>query len=103
MLPDSKATKHGISDQEASPSADKNTGIVLVPCCTWKCVPTAIYRGVDISKVPGCHFLQQLSSQYGSQNLLQELVSHVFTDYLSNFDLFLTQRNGHLIKRTKTI
>ena len=47
MLPDSKATKHGISDQEASPSADKNTGIVLVPCRTWKCVPAAIFGGVD--------------------------------------------------------
>ena len=103
MPRDSRETELGSSNQEANTSTHKNTGIVLVPCCTWKCVPTAIYRGVDISKVPGCHFLQQLSSQYGSQNLLQELVSHVFTDYLSNFDLFLTQRNGHLIKRTKTI
>ena len=103
MPRDSRETELGSSNQEANTSTHKNTGIVLVPCCTWKCVPTAISRGVDISKVPGCHFLQQLSSQYGSQNLLQELVSHVFTDYLSNFDLFLTQRNGHLIKRTKTI
>ena len=30
--PDSKETKLGSSDQEASPSAGKNTGVVLVPC-----------------------------------------------------------------------
>ena len=52
--PDGKETKLGSSDEEASPSAGKNTGIVLVPCCSWKCVPTAISGGVDISEVPGC-------------------------------------------------
>ena len=31
--PDGNKTKLGSSDQEASPSAGKNTGIVLVPCC----------------------------------------------------------------------
>ena len=35
---DSKDTKLGSGDQEASPSAGKNTRVVLVPCCT-KCVP----------------------------------------------------------------
>ena len=45
--PDSKETKLGSSDQEASPSAVENTGIVLVPCRAWKCVPTAISGGVD--------------------------------------------------------
>ena len=53
--PDSKETKLQSSDQEASPSAGKNTGIVLVLCHAWKCVPTAISGGVDISKVPGCY------------------------------------------------
>ena len=61
--PDNKKTKLGSSDQEASPSAGKNTKIVLVPCRAWKCVPTAISGGVDISEVPGCHLLQQMSSQ----------------------------------------
>ena len=32
VVPDSKETKLGISNQEASPTADKNTGVVLVPC-----------------------------------------------------------------------
>ena len=61
--PDSKATELGSSNQEASPSTGKNTGIVLVPCHAWKCVPTAISGGVDISEVPGCHLLRQISSQ----------------------------------------
>ena len=39
-------------------SAGKDTRIVLVLCCAWKCIPIAIYSGVDISEVPGCHFLQ---------------------------------------------
>ena len=58
MPPDSKETELGSSDQEASPSAGKNTGIELVPYRAWKCVPTAISGGVDICEVPGCHLLQ---------------------------------------------
>ena len=57
MSADSKETELGSSNQEASPSAGKNAGIVLVLCCTWKCVPTAISGSVDISEFPGCHFL----------------------------------------------
>ena len=54
MSPDSK-TEHGSSNQEASPSTGKNTGVVLVPCCALECVPTAISDGMDISEVRGCH------------------------------------------------
>ena len=61
--PDSQETELGSSDQEASSSAGKNKRIVLVPCRAWKCVPTAISGGVDVSEVPGCHFLRQISSQ----------------------------------------
>ena len=57
VQPDSKETELENSNQEASASAGKNTGTVLVPCCVWKCVPTTISVGVDISEVPGCHFL----------------------------------------------
>ena len=45
----------------------------------WKCIPTAISGGVDISEVPCCHLLWQMSSQWGSQELLQGLVSHELT------------------------
>ena len=46
---------------------------------------------VGISEVPGCHFLRQMSSQWGSQKLIQGLVSHELTAHLSVFNLFLTQ------------
>ena len=52
---DSKETELERIDQEASPSAGKNTGMVLVPCLAWKCVPTAISSGLDIFEVPRCH------------------------------------------------
>ena len=57
MRPDSIETKLGRRNQEASLSADKNIGIVLVACYSWKCIPTAISGGVDISEVRGCHLL----------------------------------------------
>ena len=60
---DIEETELGSSDQEPSPSAGKNTGIMLVPWHTWTCVSTAISDGVDIFEVPGCHLLQQISSQ----------------------------------------
>ena len=64
MPPDSKETELGSSDQEASPSAGKNTGVVLVPYSRMKlCVPTAVVGGVDVSEVLGCHLLRQMSSQ----------------------------------------
>ena len=61
--PDSNETELGSSDQEASPSAGKSTGIVLVPCRPWKYASTAILGGVDIAEVPRYNFLRQMSSQ----------------------------------------
>ena len=55
MLTDGKETDPESSKQEASPSAGKNTGIVLVPHYARKCVSTAISGGVDISEVFGYH------------------------------------------------
>ena len=52
--PDNKKNK---LDQEASPSAGKNTEVVLVSCRTRKCVPIAISGGVDTSVAPGCQLL----------------------------------------------
>ena len=61
VLPDSKETNLGGRFQEVSPSAANNSGIVLRPCQTWKCVPTTISGGVDVSEVPGwCHLLRQI-------------------------------------------
>ena len=62
LPPDSKDTKRG-SNQDVSSSAGKNTGLLLVLCCTWKYVPTAVCSGVDVSEVPCYHFLWQMSCQ----------------------------------------
>ena len=51
-------------------------------------MPTAIFGGVDISEFPGCHLFLRMSSLLGSQKLLQGLVSHELTAYLSVFNLF---------------
>ena len=61
--PDSMKTELGSSNQEVSLSSSKNIGVVLLPCCAYKCVPTAISCGADISEFPGCHLLRQMSSQ----------------------------------------
>ena len=61
--PDTRKTELGSSDQKAFPYAGKNTGIVLLACRAWKCVPTAISGGVDISEVPECHLLRQINFQ----------------------------------------
>ena len=41
---DSKETELGSSDQEASPSAGKNTGVVLVPCSRMEVHPYSYFR-----------------------------------------------------------
>ena len=46
-----ESSKLRSSNHKASPSAGKNTGVVLGPCCTWKCVPTAISGGVNIPDI----------------------------------------------------
>ena len=61
VLPDSKKTKHGTGNQEASPSVGKNTGIVLVACLSWKCFAIAFSVGVDTFQVPGCHLTDEFS------------------------------------------
>ena len=64
VLPDSEDIELGSSKQEASSSTSKNNRVVLVPCSRIeKCITTVISGGVDISEVPGCYFLQQMSSQ----------------------------------------
>ena len=62
-----------------------NTGIVLMPCCAWKCVPTAVSSSVHISEVHGCHEFSVRVTK-----LFQGLVSHQLTAYFSIFNLFLT-------------
>ena len=61
VLPDRKETELGSSDQEASPSAGKNIGVVLVACLSMEVHTYS--SGVDISEVPECHLLRQMSCQ----------------------------------------
>ena len=92
MPRDSKETDLGSHNQEASPSAGKITEVVLVSCCTRKCVPTAVSVHVVIPRVLECSLLQHMSSLRGSQILLQGLVSHAHKANLSHFyPIFSTQ------------
>ena len=63
VLPDSKETRLGSSDQETSPSVGKNTGVVLVSCLRMEVRHYSSFRWLDISEVTGCHLLQQMSFQ----------------------------------------
>ena len=55
--PDSKETELGSSNQEAFPSAGKNTVVVLVPCSTMEVRLYSYFGCVDIFEVPGSHLL----------------------------------------------
>ena len=63
MLRDSKETELGSSNQEASPSAVKNTGVVLVPFVAWNCVLTAFSGDVEFASFLGviCYHRSLLS------------------------------------------
>ena len=50
-------TELGSSDQEASPSASKNTGVVLVSCSHKEVRPYSYFRWCGFFKVPGYYFL----------------------------------------------
>ena len=65
-------------------------------------VPRAIFGGVDISEVPGCHFLWQMSSQWESQKLFEGLVSHELTAYFSIVNYLNLMNYGHIIKSMQT-
>ena len=92
VLPDSMETELGSSDQEASLSTGKNSGIILVPCYAWKCVSTAISGGADISEWGPCvsfvvtdEFSVRVT-KITSKSGVSELAA-----YLSVFNVFLTQ------------
>ena len=62
LLPESKETEQGSGNQEASPSAGKNTRIVFVQCQAWQRVPTAL-PVVWFIQVSLSHLFLQMSSQ----------------------------------------
>ena len=69
-------------------------------CCAWKFVPTAVFGGVDISKV-GCHLLWQMSPRRMSQKLLVRIgASWTQPTYLF-WPIFNSMNYDHIIKRCK--
>ena len=64
--------------------------ILRVSYSACKCVPLAISGSVNVSKIPRCHLLRQMTSQWWSQKFPLGLVSHELTANLSIFNLFLT-------------
>ena len=87
MLPDSKETELGSSDQEASPSAGKNTRVVLVPCLCMEVRPNSYFI---------CHHRWVLSE--GHKNyfkdwcLMNSQPTFLFLTYLNLMNY------GHIIK-----
>ena len=53
--------------------------------------PYSYFRWCGYFRGPGYHLLWQMSSQWGSQKLLQGLVSHELTAHLSVFNLYFTR------------
>ena len=83
-----KETKLGSSDQEASLSAGKNTWVVLVPCWCMEVHPYSYFQWCGYFWGPWVSFVTTLSSQWGPQKLIQELISDELKAYLCVFDLF---------------
>ena len=68
VLADSKESGLGSSNQDVSLSSGKNTGIVVMPCHAWMCVPITISGVVIIFQVPECHLLQYFSVRVTIKN-----------------------------------
>ena len=70
----------------------------------WKCcVPAAIFGGVEIPEVRGCHLLRQANPQWRSQKLFQDRCLMNSEPNFLIFTLFLAQWNGYIIKSSWTI
>ena len=84
MPSDSKETKLGSSGQKASPSAAKNTGVVLVPSSHMEVHPLQLLPILWIFR----RSLGVICYNRWVLNESQGLVSHELTAYLSIFNLF---------------
>ena len=83
----SKETELGSSDQEASPSAGKNTGVVLMPCSHMEVRPYSYFWWCQYLWGPWVSFLTTDELSVGVTKV-QGLVSHELAAYLSIFNLF---------------
>ena len=89
--PDSKEAETGSSNQEASPSADKNTRVGLVPCHAWKMCPYNYFRWCGYFLGPCVSFLTSDEFSVRITKITSRVgVSLELTVYFSDSDLLLT-------------
>ena len=94
MLPDGKQTKLGSSNQEASPSAGKNTGVVLVPCSRMEVRPYSYFQWCGYFWGPWVSFVTTNEFSVRVTKITSEIAGVSWTHnqpYLSVLHLFLTQ------------
>ena len=87
VLLDSDGTELGSSDQDASPSACRNTGVVLVPRLCLEVQPHNYFWWCGYFRGPRVSFVTTDEFSVSVTNLLQGLVPHELTAYLSIFKL----------------
>ena len=88
VLPDSKETELGSSNQEASQSAGKNTGIVLVPCLLMEVAPYSYFWWSGYFSGPWMSFV--MTDEFSGCCELQPTL--LFLTFLSLMNY------GHIIK-----
>ena len=108
VLPDSKETKLGSSNQEVSPSAGKNTRVVLVPCLRMEVRPYSYFQWYGYFWGPCLSFVMTDEFSMSVTKIIQGLVSHELTAYLSIFNLFKLNElwpyyQKHVILNCKTL
>ena len=96
---DSKETKLGSCDQGVSCSAIKNTGVVLLSLCAWKCVPIANFWWCGYFWGPWVSFV--MTDEFsGSQKVTSRIVvSWTHTLHLYFWFLFFNSMDyNHVIR-----
>ena len=86
--PDSKEAALGSSDQEDSPLAGKNTGVVLVPCSRMKLRPCSCFRWSGYFRGPWMLFVTTDEFSVKVTKITLRLMSHELIAYFSIFNLF---------------
>ena len=66
------------------PTSRSNTVVILVPCCTWKCLPTACSSGVGYSRDPWVLHVRTDEFSVRVTQIVSKM-SHELTIYLSDF------------------
>ena len=73
MPPDSNEAEPGSNAKDVSASESKTAWVDLVPYRTWKCVPTVISSGVDISEIRRWQLFKKLLQIFLTQSIVDIL------------------------------